>query len=84
MLTKRQNFLETIKGGNPDRFVNQYEFLVMARGLDPISRQNPAVLPDGSPAGNVENNLFCRDFGHQLGDTGPDIIQNAAGRHEIA
>ncbi|MGI6777909.1 MAG: uroporphyrinogen decarboxylase family protein [Acetivibrionales bacterium] len=27
MLTKRQNLLETIKGGNPDRFVNQYEFL---------------------------------------------------------
>lgn len=25
MLTKRQNLLETIKGGNPDRFVNQYE-----------------------------------------------------------
>ncbi|WP_411680607.1 uroporphyrinogen decarboxylase family protein [Clostridium thailandense] len=29
MLTKRQNLLETIKGGNPDRFVNQYEFLNM-------------------------------------------------------
>lgn len=27
MLTKRQNLLETIHGGNPDRFVNQYEFL---------------------------------------------------------
>lgn len=27
MLTKRENLLETIKGGNPDRFVNQYEFL---------------------------------------------------------
>lgn len=25
MLTKRQNLLETINGGNPDRFVNQYE-----------------------------------------------------------
>ena len=25
MLTKRQNFLETIHGGNPDRFVNQFE-----------------------------------------------------------
>lgn len=29
MLTKRQNLIETIKGGNPDRFVNQYEFLEM-------------------------------------------------------
>ena len=27
MLTKRQNLLETINGGNPDRFVNQYEFM---------------------------------------------------------
>lgn len=27
MLTKRENLLETIKGGKPDRFVNQYEFL---------------------------------------------------------
>lgn len=27
MLTKRQNLIEVIKGGNPDRFVNQYEFM---------------------------------------------------------
>lgn len=27
MLTVKQNLLETIKGGNPDRFVNQYEFM---------------------------------------------------------
>jgi uroporphyrinogen-III decarboxylase len=27
MLTIRQNLLETINGGNPDRFVKQYEFL---------------------------------------------------------
>lgn len=27
MLTKRQNLMETIKGGNPDRLVNQYEFM---------------------------------------------------------
>ncbi|MBK5243874.1 MAG: uroporphyrinogen decarboxylase [Eubacteriaceae bacterium] len=27
MLTKRQNLMETMKGGNPDRFVNQYEFM---------------------------------------------------------
>lgn len=29
MLTKRQNLLETIRGGNPDRFVKQYEYLNM-------------------------------------------------------
>jgi hypothetical protein len=27
MLTIRENLMETIKGGNPDRFVNQYEFM---------------------------------------------------------
>jgi len=31
MLTKRQNFLECIHGGNPDRYVNQYEYLQMLR-----------------------------------------------------
>ena len=27
MLTPKQNLLETIRGGNPDRFVKQYEFM---------------------------------------------------------
>jgi hypothetical protein len=27
MLTIKQNLLETIQGGQPDRFVKQYEFL---------------------------------------------------------
>lgn len=27
MLTKRENLLETIRGGKPDRYVNQFEFL---------------------------------------------------------
>lgn len=27
MLTIKENLIETMKGGNPDRFVNQYEFL---------------------------------------------------------
>jgi len=34
MLTIRENFMETIKGGKPDRFVNQYEY--MDPILDPI------------------------------------------------
>ena len=29
MLTKRQNLLECIHGGNPDRYVNQYEAFAM-------------------------------------------------------
>lgn len=38
MLTKRQNFLETIHGGSPDRFVNQYEALAMVL-VNPITAQ---------------------------------------------
>ncbi len=36
MLTKKQNLIETIRGGDPDRFVNQYEAIAMIFG-DPIS-----------------------------------------------
>ena len=39
MLTKRQNLLETIRGGKPDRFVNQYEaFSIMM--ANPISMRS--------------------------------------------
>ena len=34
MLTIRENFMETIRGGHPDRFVNQYEYMDLI--LDPI------------------------------------------------
>jgi hypothetical protein len=53
MLTKRQNFLETIRGGSPDRFVNQYEYLFMLmadgdyRPANPISAASPMVVPGG-------------------------------------
>lgn len=46
MLTKRQNLLETIKGGKPDRFVNQYEFLGFIFG-DPIQMRGPRLMPGG-------------------------------------
>lgn len=42
MLTARENFIETIKGGSPDRFVNQYEAL----GLIPV---NPIAASGGYP-----------------------------------
>jgi uroporphyrinogen-III decarboxylase len=45
MLTKRQNFLETINGGKPDRFVNQYEYLAFILGLDPLSVATPQLVP---------------------------------------
>jgi len=33
MLTARQNLVEVMKGGNPDRFVKQYEFLELIKGI---------------------------------------------------
>ncbi len=36
MLSKRDNFLETIRGGKPDRLVKQYEYMTMVVG-DPVN-----------------------------------------------
>lgn len=44
MLTKRQNFLETIRGGKPDRYVNQYEYLNIIMG-SPFMAKYPVVAP---------------------------------------
>ena len=41
MLTKRQNLLETMHGGNPDRFVNQYEAFGVVQG-SPFGKRNRA------------------------------------------
>jgi hypothetical protein len=41
MLTIRQNLLETIHGGKPDRFVNQFEYIPLLYGLHPISKDFP-------------------------------------------
>ena len=49
MLTKRQNFMETIRGGNPDRFVNQFEFIQSPRGRNPITGAYPAAQKGGPP-----------------------------------
>lgn len=50
MLTIKQNLLETIHGGNPDRFVNQYEAFQMV--FDPIMAQSPMPTLGG---GEVKN-----------------------------
>ena len=66
MLTKRQNLLETIRGGKPDRYVNQYEALAMVV-MNPYMAHNPQaeygkgpvknawgvtnVWPEGTPGG---------------------------------
>lgn len=51
MLTKRQNFLETIKGGNPDRFVKQYEPFGFIFG-DPVTTAFPFPVPGGPEVKN--------------------------------
>lgn len=48
MLTIRQNLLETIHGGRPDRFVNQFEFLKLVD--DPIRAHRNKPKNDGVPA----------------------------------
>jgi len=42
MLTKRQNLVEVMKGGNPDRFVKQYEAFAMMMKT-PITRIKPPI-----------------------------------------
>lgn len=44
MLTKRQNLLETIRGGCPDRFVNQYESFALLWGT-PFAIHSPMPAP---------------------------------------
>jgi uroporphyrinogen-III decarboxylase len=58
MLTIRQNLLETIHGGNPDRFVDQYEFLDMVFASPSFNPKyaDPNVgfpSPGGPPARNA-------------------------------
>lgn len=48
MLTPRQNLLETIHGGNPDRFVNQFEALAMMRQT-PLAMAFPKPVLGGEP-----------------------------------
>ena len=41
MLTRRQNLIETITGGEPDRFVNQYEFMELIMEAPMKTRPRP-------------------------------------------
>ena len=51
MLTKKQNLLETIHGGNPDRFVNQFEPFVLIKE-SPYFVNSPYPMPGQGPAVN--------------------------------
>lgn len=50
MLTRRQNLLETIHGGHPDRLVNQYEY--MQQVFDPVLLNALGNCPRGGTAVN--------------------------------
>lgn len=50
MLTKRQNLLETIHGGSPDRFVNQFEYMTL------ISNPAFVVAMNRCPKGQTVKN----------------------------
>lgn len=63
MLTKRQNLMETIKGGNPDRFVNQYEFME-------IILEAPMDLPLAPAPGTVHKNKWGITFSWPEGQIG--------------
>ena len=52
MLTKRQNLLETLRGGKPDRFVNQFEALEFIWAT-PYSKNYPSFPKPGSEIVNA-------------------------------
>lgn len=52
MLTKKQNLLETIRGGHPDRFVNQFEAFKIVKAT-PYFDHNPAPVPGGPDVVNA-------------------------------
>ena len=52
MLTKRQNMLEVVRGGNPDRLVKQYEALSFVMNT-PYAMQYP-LMPAGPGAETVK------------------------------
>lgn len=52
MLTKRQNMMEVIRGGNPDRFVKQYEGLTFVLNT-PYQVEYP-MMPEAPGAPTVK------------------------------
>ena len=63
MLTIRQNFMETITGGNPDRFVKQYEFMAMIPGGNPVTLASKRPAYEGAP--NEVNSWGVRTHGQR-------------------
>ena len=69
MLTPKQNMLEVIKGGNPDRFVNQYEAVQLL--FHPFMFANPLLQPGQENVVNAYylilifmDHLTCKEKAH--------------------
>jgi uroporphyrinogen-III decarboxylase len=78
MLTRRQNFLETIRGGKPDRFVKQYEALWLLMGPN-YSAGNPISVASASPApGGEAVNAWGVTMRWGEGQPGPFPVHDAA------
>lgn len=57
MLTRKQNLLETIHGGKPDRFVNQYDYCKIVS--DPIRAATSFGCPRGQTVVNAWGVKIC-------------------------
>lgn len=57
MLTKKQNLIETMKGGSPDRFVNQYEAFYIS--FHPFNGINPNPVMGGPEVVNAWGITSC-------------------------
>lgn len=72
MLTARENFLQTIKGGKPDRFVKQYEYMELI--IDPIIFEGCGF---GNP-GEIKTNDWGFTISWPEGEPGPFPVQDDA------
>ena len=74
MLSIRDNFMETISGGHPDRFVNQYEYLAMMGS--PLSKIMPRPVKGGDPVvdGWGVTRVFPENTPGPFPDHSPDKI----------
>ena len=69
MLTKKQNLIETITGGKPDRFVNQFEFMEIIMEAPIDIRTNP---------GEINKNKWGITFSWPEGQLGKFPLHDAA------
>lgn len=58
MLSKKQNLLETIRGGKPDRFVNQYEAFQLQMAT-PLEVKYPVFIEPGQTVKDAWGITYC-------------------------